>query len=605
MRVKLNFRWHLTSLTVASVAIAVLSCCSTDEQVLKEGHSKNKNMISFSDFQRETKVSDLKSVFRFTRLDPTLRDAAPEEFIVDTLAILTAIKEGKTTYSFRVYPMTFTPKDKEVFNLVYRKENDIWEKSIVSYVTKLVENTKLCEDIKAIYDSKFATNSMIIDFAALNGLCYGDMYYVQCDGSCSGECDGFGCPTGQCVRHRVVTVACPYSFQTADGNGGGGGGGGAGGGGGGGGEDGDGGESDDTPTFPNTLNNPEYEFNPNTEDAEDHGFSFYDTLTQARAEEFKDSLTEGQQEWANGHFSQYNPICNLYLQHYGDYYYYALAVAMIANVMEGGTADIAKQIISDPTFVGTQIECIHKKMESNPSSWSLYKDLLANFSAATGRNLTLATAPLASGNWGETTHGANPQNYTVTINSNIIEPGSNLMKMVVLCHELMHAYMFSTLEAAGLITFDPATGDALFNASGTLPLYSTVNLAGLTMNDRWVIFMYGLNASGNLTNNWSHELFNSNVFSAMTFREKLQNYIFNTHDWAHENPAFIADAQNVFGANWKMEVSKAVSYIGLDSGTSSISDYTTYINSYSTTPAKLIFISDIRNKIANANNVCP
>ncbi len=99
----------------------------------------------------------------------------------------------------------------------------------------------------------------------------------------------------------------------------------------------------------------------------------------------------------------------------------------------------------------------------------------------------------------------------------------------------------------------------------------------------------------------SHDLFNSTVFSIQDYRQQLENLILNDYDWNNEGAVFVNNAVSTFGTNWKQEVAKAVSWIGLEN----TDEYSTYLNSYSTQPMKFLYINDIRNIISVTNNNCP
>ncbi|SEA77070.1 hypothetical protein [Psychroflexus halocasei] len=108
-----------------------------------------------------------------------------------------------------------------------------------------------------------------------------------------------------------------------------------------------------------------------------------------------------------------------------------------------------------------------------------------------------------------------------------------------------------------------------------------------------------MKASNTLSPQWSHDLFNENVFSVTTYQQQLADYIFENHDWGNENFDFINEAQNIFDADWKLQVSDAVSWIGLEL-TSEYLNYVSQINN----PAKQQYILDFRNKINDAKNNC-
>ena len=110
-----------------------------------------------------------------------------------------------------------------------------------------------------------------------------------------------------------------------------------------------------------------------------------------------------------------------------------------------------------------------------------------------------------------------------------------------------------------------------------------------------------MNSAGNLTQHWTHDLFNSDVFSIEDYRQQLENLILNDYDWNSESATFTNNATSTFGTNWKQEVAEAISWIGLEN----TSEYSTYLNGFSTQPSKFLYINNIRNTISSTNNNCP
>ncbi|WP_333659263.1 hypothetical protein [Flavobacterium sp.] len=270
----------------------------------------------------------------------------------------------------------------------------------------------------------------------------------------------------------------------------------------------------------------------------------------------------------------------------------------IDSFRNGGEVDFENKIIYDPTFMYTKTDCIHKKLKTNSNDF--YYQMLSTFDNNTNYNLTFKVGNTPNGDWGITKGSSTTSNnYIITISQNI-ENGSNLMRTVTLCHELIHAYMLSTLESSGLITFD-INGDPILNincATGTN--YNTINLNTLSISDRFVALLCALNQNGTLTQQWTHDLFNSANFDVNTYRQELENLIYNEYDWNNEDINFKNQAIIVFGSNWKHEIAKGVSWIGLEN----TQEYTTFINSYSTDIPKILYLTDIRNKISTANNNC-
>src|SRR5690554_1265181 len=317
----------------------------------------------------------------------------------------------------------------------------------------------------------------------------------------------------------------------------------------------------------------------NSEDCKDQ---YADYFTPYICEEYVDfTLVNSINNWAPGNLETAtalaNYLANCYTEDDEDF---------CAEV------DFVEKVIKDSSFKDTNTECIHNKMKSNPNS--IYSKMFAHFNGTTGKFLHLKVGNTPSGDWGITRGSdSTAQFYTITTDTDINANGSNLMKYVTLCHEMIHAYMFSTLEEMNLIVFKP-------NGEPELRVYcqSGIELNTLTVEERFTALICALYASGALTDEWTHELFNSNVFDIEDYRQKLENMLVNEYDWNSENQEFKNNAQSIFGNNWKQEVAKAISWIGLES----TSGFLPYRNSYS--GLQFIFISSIKTKIQTTNKDC-
>jgi hypothetical protein len=273
----------------------------------------------------------------------------------------------------------------------------------------------------------------------------------------------------------------------------------------------------------------------------------------------------------------------------------------IKAVKNGGEVDFENLIISDPEFKDSQLDCINKQLKQN--STGLYAKMLAEFNDNTSSTLTFKIGTTQAGDWG-ITKGSDilPNNYTITIAQNV-ENGSNLMKKVTLCHELIHAYMFNTLEKANYITFDN-TGSPNFNPNiscNTSINYQNIDLNTLNTADRLVAILCAMNQVTTLTPQWSHNIFNTATFDIVTYRQALENFILTNHDWDNESPAFKTRAMNVFGTNWKKKVAQATSWIGLEQ----TAGYQNYIDSHLSDFPKYQYLNLFKNvEILNAKSNC-
>jgi hypothetical protein len=229
--------------------------------------------------------------------------------------------------------------------------------------------------------------------------------------------------------------------------------------------------------------------------------------------------------------------------------------------------------------------------------------MLAEFNDNTGSTLTFKIGTTPAGDWG-ITKGSDilPNNYTITIAQNV-ENGSNLMKTVTLCHELIHAYMFNTLESANYIIFD-STGSPYFNPNiscNNSINYQNIDLNTLNTADRLVAILCAMNQVTPLTPQWSHNIFNTATFDIVTYRQALENFILANHDWDNESSVFKNRAMNTFGSNWKRKVAQATSWIGLEQ----TAGYQNYIDSHSSNTLQKLYLEVFKNiEILDAKSDC-
>ncbi|WP_291136890.1 hypothetical protein [Flavobacterium sp. UBA7663] len=229
--------------------------------------------------------------------------------------------------------------------------------------------------------------------------------------------------------------------------------------------------------------------------------------------------------------------------------------------------------------------------------------MLAEFNDNTGSTLTFKIGTTPAGDWG-ITKGNNTlvNHYTITIAQNV-ENGSNLMKTVTLCHELIHAYMFNSLEKANYIIFDNS-GAPMFNSNlcNTSTNNQNIDLNTLNTADRLLVLLCGMQQAGTLHGEqWSHEIFNIATFDIVTYRQALENFILANHDWDNENPAFKTRAMNIFGNRWKQKIAQATSWIGLEE----TAGYDNYIDSHQSNFTQWQYLTLYKNtEILAAKSTC-
>lgn len=111
--------------------------------------------------------------------------------------------DNKTTYSFKIYPISESLSSNEYYNLVYEKIGTEWNE-IIFFNTEKSNPT----DARELESSDMVYNRLSSHSAL--GFTEVITTSIVCSGSsiCSGPhgCDGFACPTGECIRTTVTYV---------------------------------------------------------------------------------------------------------------------------------------------------------------------------------------------------------------------------------------------------------------------------------------------------------------------------------------------------------------------------------------------------------------
>lgn len=198
----------LLSLFIITLFLSVTSC-SIEEEVLHREHSIKSDKITFDQFKNET---GLKNIQIIKSINPNFNNqdharSIESEFIVNTEVIERCVsQDNQTTYSFKIYPITADLGEREYYNLVYEKIGTQWNEIIFlnkERANPQVGESKL-EESNLIYNKlgpTIVTNSTITVIIRCNGSCGLDPFGNP------NPCDGFACPTGECLQ---VTVSYDY-----------------------------------------------------------------------------------------------------------------------------------------------------------------------------------------------------------------------------------------------------------------------------------------------------------------------------------------------------------------------------------------------------------
>ena len=265
----------------------IFTSCEKDlyEDAIQKSHQKR---ISFSQFKSETKVKEFETLFRvpLTHNGAANRSAELSDFIIDTLAVQKYVSENnKTTYSFRIYSLATNVEIDEKYNLVYTKVDDNWEKTIIAFKERLnaTASENQYEEFVKIYDTRIPNTTS----SAISEVCFSEYYFIQCDGSCHGQCDGFACPTGQCIQHVITVDFCGSSGGGITNP-----------------ETGSGSNPGDAGYIPLDP----FEFSPNLFD--NPVYDNVDYINACKANHFFSNLSDGQKLWVGQHLNSYHQIVN-------------------------------------------------------------------------------------------------------------------------------------------------------------------------------------------------------------------------------------------------------------------------------------------------------
>ncbi|APG65741.1 hypothetical protein LPB136_10355 [Tenacibaculum todarodis] len=237
----------------------------------------------------------------------------------------------------------------------------------------------------------------------------------------------------------------------------------------------------------------------------------------------------------------------------------------IEALMDGDEVDFEDRIIIDSTFKDTSLECIHNKLNEGDN---LYKRMISNFNSTNGNSITFAKGTTPNGTWAITRgHASNDRNFKITV-KNIVDSSSNLHKLKILCHEMIHAYMFDALKDWGYMNFDsigtPWLDVDALNCQNIPTGTTTVDLNSLSEEERFISVLCAIQHAGGITSDWSHEVFNTITFDMLVYRQELENLVFNQHDWDSESSVLVNILQNKFGTDWKRKTSEYLSWSGLN-----------------------------------------
>lgn len=426
------------SKTTFTLKLFMISCvflfinCSKDSYEPIDGHSGiDKNKISFKQFKNETTLSSVEPLLQIN--SPTVATGKTKtqlsEFFIDTLAIKKLVSQNQlTTYSFRIYPITKVLNPNEIYNLVYRRVNGNWEKSVFYLLRKQTPSVdqKLFEKIQRIYDSKSTTNKTYKTTSLWECAIETPMEHCTNTGRCKieGVCDNCSSCVSTVISYANCSSGGSDGGNTSDpGTGG---------------TFSSGGGTADPYAFdPNLFDNPVYD-DPNYINAIKR-FHVWTNLGDARQGFFASSQV-------NMNF--FNETIQYQIINTWSPTSYVFAQEMRIRkfdypiIFNSVTPFLIEKNIDD-----TQLNpCLKGIVEQlKMATNSDIANVMAKLDATNEYNLTMKMGTVGIGNYAETIK-VSKNNYLTTFTQDTYTSTTKLYRATALLHETIHAYMLSVVD---------------------------------------------------------------------------------------------------------------------------------------------------------------
>jgi hypothetical protein len=203
-KMKKTIKKNWLKVLIISVSLLLINC-SVEEEVISGSHFGPQNKkFTYSDFLKETKIKDFDifSKYNVSRsINGVMQKTIQQDFITDTTVInrLEIPNTEKTTYSFKLYPVAEQLNTKEYYNMVVEKNGN--QLTYMVFFNKDKQNPEPTEiktqTSELVYHSRSPHQGFIEVISQT----------IKCNGSCTtGVCDGFACPTGECIHTTVSYV---------------------------------------------------------------------------------------------------------------------------------------------------------------------------------------------------------------------------------------------------------------------------------------------------------------------------------------------------------------------------------------------------------------
>ncbi len=205
-----NLLNNILKLSILCNLLILTSC----EKELYEApiHQNKSRTLTLEQFKSETGLKNFNSNRKITPANVSNKIISDINFNIDPDFIKAHLDDfNKMTYTFKVYPINEIMKNKEYYNLIYEKYGNDWNEILLKIKDKetTLQGEVKTDSIQMIYNK--------LDNTMLSKNCFGTTYIVSCNGSCAAagysQCDGFACPTGECLLEISYFGPCnTYDF---------------------------------------------------------------------------------------------------------------------------------------------------------------------------------------------------------------------------------------------------------------------------------------------------------------------------------------------------------------------------------------------------------
>jgi hypothetical protein len=192
------------------LSVILLNCSKEDFETHSHESISNKNEISFKQFKAETGITkfDYIKTANINRSTDLMARDIEAEFVTDTIGIKKYVNpvDSKTTYSFKIYPLSESLNSNQYYNLVYEKIGTEWNEIIFYNIEKTnPTHTGELESSEMVYNRMSVKDGWETVVSV-------SLHCTHTGKCASGKCDG-------CARCVTTTISYVWVGVADTGNG--------------------------------------------------------------------------------------------------------------------------------------------------------------------------------------------------------------------------------------------------------------------------------------------------------------------------------------------------------------------------------------------------